>query len=694
MYEVSDEYIELMDDETSELDVYVRCTFGGAITVDGNAIQKIELIERVNSNGNILTLGNACSNSCNITLLEPPDFGYKGISCNPECGIMMSDGSIEWVPMGKFWVDSAKTNNDFKTVKIEAYDRMYRLSMIPFSPPASEFEGEYKVLFENYVQRLEELTGITVVRPEDGFPQWYITRQIEDEKYSCRDIAGHLAGCLGRNASFNRYGDLEFIFYKQTAFKAVEELQYMKGFEKLADNALKVDFLVIGGEDEEEEPIKIENDGTDPGGLDWRPFDSYDPADFPWLTFTYNDETMTASVRLTEGYESDTEGIKIPYSLHFNENYYDVTTIEANGFEGCMAMAIVLPDTITTIGLEAFRDCDNLTEFEIPNSVTYINTQILYGCDSLETIYYNAENCSFNTSSIVGAFGNLSHDAVVVLGDGVKTIPDYAFYHGDRITAVNISYGVTSIGRRAFKDCSALVNVEIPDSVTSIGEQAFYNCEALASITIPASVTSMGKNVFYDCRSLATANVRGLITTLPDYTFYGCTALANVTLPMNLVTVGSDAFELCSSLQNIVLPESVTTINSWAFSKSGLKSFTYPSALKTMEYGAFNGCAALEEVNFNGVITEIEDYTFKGCTALVNVVIPNNVTEIGTQAFTGCTSLQTVQIGTSSACGITKIGSGAFKNDTAITDVTIYAGVDEVSGSPWGATNATINWMG
>ena len=100
MYEVSKEYMELLNDETSVIETRLRCKFGGAITLGGETIQRFELTERVNSNSNILTFGNACSNSIIITLINPPEIRYKGLLCEPEHGIVLPDGSVEWIPLG------------------------------------------------------------------------------------------------------------------------------------------------------------------------------------------------------------------------------------------------------------------------------------------------------------------------------------------------------------------------------------------------------------------------------------------------------------------------------------------------------------------------------------------------------------------------------------------------------------------
>ena len=85
-------------------------------------------------------------------------------------------------------------------------------------------------------------------------------------------------------------------------------------------------------------------------------------------------------------------------------------------------------------------------------------------------------------------------------------------------------------------------------------------------------------------------------------------------------------------------------------------------------------------------VTTIGSYAFSSCTNLASVTIPEGVTTIGSYAFSKCTSLASVTI----PDGVTTIGSYAFSNMP--TDSHIYCGFSEgdVSGAPWGATNATI----
>jgi hypothetical protein len=104
---------------------------------------------------------------------------------------------------------------------------------------------------------------------------------------------------------------------------------------------------------------------------------------------------------------------------------------------------------------------------------------------------------------------------LLVIHDGITSIPDYAFWGRTDVESIKIPDSVTSIGVESFKGCTGLKSLIIPDSVTSIGDRAFYGCSNLPSMTIPASVTSVGKDVFGSgCKNIkSTVITRTIVTT-------------------------------------------------------------------------------------------------------------------------------------------------------------------------------------
>ena len=75
---------------------------------------------------------------------------------------------------------------------------------------------------------------------------------------------------------------------------------------------------------------------------------------------------------------------------------------------------------------------------------------------------------------------------------------------------------------------------------------------------------------------------------------------------------------------------------------------------------------------------------------VTSITIPSGVTSISTYAFSSCTSLKSITIPSS----ITSIANDAFTNCTSLTSITINKPEGSISGAPWGAPNATVQWTG
>ena len=133
---------------------------------------------------------------------------------------------------------------------------------------------------------------------------------------------------------------------------------------------------------------------------------------------------------------------KVMPSYLYNDNKASVHKLMMPSPTGLGITSVVIPNTVTTIGVNAFLG-NKLTTIVIPSSVTSIG---------------------------IGAFRNNKLTKLTIPGS-VKNIGDSAF-NSNQLTSITLSDGVTSIGNRAFEN-NQLIEVVIPSSVTSIGWGAF-----------------------------------------------------------------------------------------------------------------------------------------------------------------------------------------------------------------------------
>ena len=335
------------------------------------------------------------------------------------------------------------------------------------------------------------------------------------------------------------------------------------------------------------------------------------------------------------------------------------------------------------------------------------NLTWMLSCDGTLTISGTGAMADY-TDTDAPWYSHSSDITSVIIGEGITTIGNYAFYQFNSLSSVTVPSTLTSIGSHAFHNCGVLLSITIPDGVATIGEEAFQFCSNLTSITIPNSVTTLGSNVFRFCNNISniyvswTENIpawNNMTNKSPqsDITLHvpcGKTAIYQAASGWKNYTITDDvtlsysgtcgaegdnltwSLNLCDStltisgtgamkdfvadadcpwypyrsqIYTINIGDGVTTIGSKAFVFSRISSITIPNSVTSIGRYAFCYSNYLEEIVLPEGLISIGDHAFYYGNVLKTVHIPSSVTSLGVSAFEGCSLLQDLYVSWSSS---------------------------------------------
>ena len=255
----------------------------------------------------------------------------------------------------------------------------------------------------------------------------------------------------------------------------------------------------------------------------------------------------------------------------------DTIAISSNAFRGSQISRVVIPDSVVSIGDNAFYGCVDLIEVTIPNSVTTIGNGAFMACKNLTTVNIDTINST------------------------LATIGDRAFARATSLVTLRLPYSLKTVGENAFNGCSALTTVTFDgyDSVTGMLDE-----------TKLSGLTEIGASAFLNAKNLAQIKIPEGITVIKESTFEGCSSLVSVEFVRSskLTKIENQAFTGCAKLGSVLDVEN-----------PDLLTVEMPNSLVSIGYGAFMNCSGMWGISFGHNLYSIGEDVFSGCVNLAKV---------------------------------------------------------------------------
>jgi len=399
-----------------------------------------------------------------------------------------------------------------------------------------------------------------------------------------------------------------------------------------------------------------------------------------------------------------------------------VTYIGTYAFCNCDNLTnIIISDTVTEIGENALRNTSIIASINVDSkNQSYMSIDgIMFNKEKTKLIYYPIAKTDKsyeipNSVTTIGkeAFYYNKYLANVTIPNSVTTIENRAFSGCTGLTDIIIPNSVTTIGEEAFSSCTGLTDIIIPDSVTIIGTGAFFSCDNLTDVEISNKLKTIESNMFAYCRKLESITIPDSVTTIKYSAFRYCTSLKSITLSkgVNIDTL-EVAFENCDKFVNVyvdeenknyksidgilfnkqetelilypqgrtetsyVIPDGVTSIRKYAFENCGnLKNVIIPDGVTFIGTSAFYNCSDLINISIPNSVKIIKEYAFGECNSLINIKIPNRLETIERYTFSKCGSLTSIVIPKS----VSHIGSGVFSGCHKLNDLIVLGHISTI----------------
>jgi len=213
-----------------------------------------------------------------------------------------------------------------------------------------------------------------------------------------------------------------------------------------------------------------------------------------------------------------------------------------------------------TMPYGAFTQNYNLREIKLPNNLIAIPEKLCY--------HSNITTVDIPESVItIGkqAFENACLIGPLEIPNNVKTIEHAAFYSQGSLTGdLIIPNSVTTIGSQAFAYCNGFTGkLVLSENLKCIEHQTFYQCYNFSGVlNIPENIETIEETAFAYCNGFTKLILNEGLITIKGGAFGSCNGLTgDLIIPNTVITVGDHVFSSCLGFNgNLVLGSGISSL--------------------------------------------------------------------------------------------------------------------------------------
>lgn len=209
------------------------------------------------------------------------------------------------------------------------------------------------------------------------------------------------------------------------------------------------------------------------------------------IDFAPNSQLQDIGNKAFYGTPIDSIGIPASVQTIGSDAFYKSNLVNVTFAEGA---------TLSTIGENAFRECRNLTEIVMPNSVTEVGKYAFADCSALNKIHFS---------------------------DAITRLYEYTCANCNSVESLHLPENITSIGRNFMYGANSVQDLILPESLLSIGQDAFAGLHKVEHLILPDKLNSIGSGAFHNSANLGIVELPSGVSTY-NQTFIGCNKIETI----------------------------------------------------------------------------------------------------------------------------------------------------------------------